>query len=141
MYPTASPAAWQTVLLKEQPGQLVYALYAGSPTGGPGVYYNVASTDTGQRGLSGPTPLPLNTWSHLAATYDGATLALYVNGTLVASQASTGTLIASSGALRLGGNTIWSTESFPGRLDEVQLYNRALTLAELQSAMTTPLSR
>ena len=50
------------------------------------------------------TQLPLNTWTHLAATYDGTTLRLYVNGAQVGSRAVTGALLTSTGALRIGGN-------------------------------------
>ena len=49
---------------------------------------------------------------------DGATQRLYVNGSQVASRAVTGTLPNSSGALRFGGNSVWS-EWFAGRLDEI----------------------
>ena len=38
----------------------------------------------------------------------------------------TGPLLASSGALRIGGNSVWG-EFFEGRIDEVRIYNRALT--------------
>src|SRR5262249_16001860 len=79
----------------------------------------------------------LNAWSHLAATYNGSTLSLYVNGTLVASQAFTGSIITSSGALRIGGNGVWG-EYFTGQIDEVRIYNRALTQAEIQIDMQKP---
>ena len=61
----------------------------------------------------GTRQLPLNTWSHLAATYDGTTLRLYVNGGLVGSRAVAGPLLTSTGALRIGGNSIWG-EFFAG---------------------------
>ena len=70
--------------------------------------------------------MPLDTWAHVAATYDGATLRLYVDGTLVASVAATGAIATSTGALRIGGNTLWG-EYFQGLIDEVRVYNRALT--------------
>ena len=54
--------------------------------------------------LFGTTALPLNTWSHLAATYDGTTMRLYVNGVQVASRAQTGPIKITTGALNIGGN-------------------------------------
>ena len=52
---------------------------------------------------------------------------------------SSGTLVNGAGALRFGGNNVWS-EWFAGRLDEIRVYDRALTQAELQSDMTTPVA-
>ncbi len=82
--------------------------------------------------------LPLNAWTHLAATHDGTTLRLYVNGVQVGSRPVAGALLTSTGALRIGGNSIWG-EFFQGRIDEVRIYNRALSAAELQTDMNTPL--
>jgi len=74
------------------------------------------------------------TWTHLAGTYDGTTAILYVGGTPVAMSPISGTFPADQTTLILGGNrnnqTV--TELFPGRLDEVALYNRALTAGEIQ---------
>ena len=39
------------------------------------------------------------------------------------------------GALRIGANTIWPEEAFQGLIDEVRVYNRALTAAEVTDDM------
>ena len=71
-------------------------------------------------------------------TYDGATLRVYVGGAQVASRAVTGALQTSTGALRIGGNAVWGGEFFSGRLDELRVYNRALTAAEVAADVTRP---
>ena len=130
--PATLGAVWRTVILKERPSDLVWGLYANSSSGKPEA--DLASpADTL---LNGVSALPLNAWSHLAATYDGANLRLYVNGTQVSSKAVTGTLTTSTGLLKIGGNAIWG-EFFNGMIDEVRIYNRALSATELQADMTT----
>ncbi len=49
-----------------------------------------------------------------------------------------GSIPASTGVLRIGGNSIWG-EWFKGTLDELRVYNRALTQAEIQADMNRPL--
>lgn len=87
-------------------------------------------------GASGP---PLNAWTHLAFTYDGATEKLYVNGVLVASRAQTGAISAANGVLHIGGDSVWG-EHFQGLIDEVRIYNRALSAAEIQTDMNAAIS-
>ena len=48
----------------------------------------------------------------------------------------TGAIKTSTGALRIGGNSIWG-EYFSGSIDEVRIYNRALSAAEIQTDMNT----
>jgi hypothetical protein len=134
--PSAIGNLWRAVMIKEQPGDLIYALYAGDSKGhaGADVFTN------GDKSVVGTATTPLDTWTHLAATYDGANLRLYVNGVQAASKAVTGSIRASTGALRIGGNSIWSDEWFSGLIDEARLYNRALTAAEIQADMTKPVS-
>ena len=87
--------------------------------------------------MLGANALALNTWTHLAATYDGATLRLYVNGVQAGSRSLTGPIVTSNSPLRIGGNVLWG-EYFAGLIDEVRVYNRALTQTEVQSDMNTP---
>ena len=50
----------------------------------------------------------------------------------------TGALATCTGALRFGGNAVWAGEFFSGRLDELRVYDRALTAAEVAADMTRP---
>ena len=75
----------------------------------------------------------------MAGTYDGASLRLYLNGTQVGTQSRTGSLEVNGNPVRIGGNT-YGTEFFPGRIDELRIYNRALSPSEIQSDMNTPIS-
>jgi hypothetical protein len=56
---------------------------------------------------------------------------------LVQSSAANGAAPVSSGLLRIGGNAIWG-EFFRGRIDDVRIYNRALSPAEIQIDMGPP---
>jgi len=108
------------------PGSIAYALLgAAKTTRLPSTAISVTLTN-----LSGSSLLPLNTWSHLAATYDGATMRLYVNGVQVASAPQTGPIAASSQALSIGSN--WA-----GQLDEVRIYNRAISASQILTDMST----
>ncbi len=137
VYPTAPQFYWSTVIMKEQPGQFTYVLYAGSPDNRPHFFFNVGDSSSVQRGVAGSSGLPINGWTHLAGTYDGSTQRLYVNGALVASQDISGLITTSNGVLRIGGNAVWG-EYFQGLIDEVRVYNRALSVFEIQSDMDSP---
>ena len=86
--------------------------------------------------LSGPSANPVNAWTYVAFTYDGATVRLYINGTQVASRAASGAIQTTNSPLWIGGNSPYG-EYFQGLIDEARVYNRALTQAEIQSDMNT----
>jgi hypothetical protein len=135
VYPTANGGgSWRNVLIKERTNNEVYSLYANADTNTPAVYVLPEGQGGVPLNVQGAAQLSLNTWTHLAATYDGATLRLYVNGTEVGNRVITGALLTSTGALRIGGNSLWG-EFFKGRIDEVRIYNRSLTQAEIQTDM------
>ncbi len=133
--PAVTGGTYRTVLMKEQTSNLAYALYLNNTT------KPLADAIVGgvEKIAQYGTALSANTWAHLASTYDGANLRLYVNGSLVKTTAATGTITVSTGALRIGANSIWTDEAFQGLIDEVRIYNRALTASELASDMATPL--
>ena len=126
---------FETVVLKEAGSDLAYSLYGDNQSGRPSTSIRQGSTYYAANGTS---QLPLNVWTHLAATYDGANLRLYVNGTQAGTLARTGAVNTSSGALRMGGNSIWN-EWFAGRIDEVRVYDRALSGTEIQADMNAPI--
>ena len=133
---TTTPADWRCVILKERSGGLSYALYAGDTPGHPASFIR-RPADSGDVDATGASMVPTGVWVHVAATYDGATLRTFVNGAQVASAAAAGSIQTSTMPLRIGGNSIWG-EYFKGAIDEVRIYNRALTAAEIQADMTTP---
>ena len=87
----------------------------------------------------GTSALPANTWSFLTETYDGTTLRLYVNGTQVASTAHTGAIASSTNPLQIGGDSLYG-QYFAGLIDEVRVYNTALSATQIQTDQTTPVN-
>ncbi|HEY4876937.1 MAG TPA: LamG-like jellyroll fold domain-containing protein, partial [Puia sp.] len=73
-------------------------------------------------------------WHHLAFTYDGTTMKIYIDGVLSGSQAQTGTIAVNSNVLALG-NQPGFTENFGGSADEIRIWNVARTQAQIQSNM------
>jgi fibronectin type 3 domain-containing protein len=130
--PSTVSSAWRDVIYK---GNDNYYLEGTSKTSGrPAAGGTFAGSP-----LYGTAALGTNAWSHLAATYDGATLRLYVNGVQVASRAQTGAIATSTNPLQIGGDSIYG-QYFRGTIDEVRVYNVALTAAQIQSDMNTPIT-
>jgi len=92
-------------------------------------------TEAGYALIRAANPAPKGVWTHLAGVYDGAFARLYVNGQEVASQSLTGPFSTDITPVILGGNDNDAsgvpTELFPGRIDELMLYARALTAPEV----------
>ena len=132
--PDALGTLWRTVALKEQPGSLVYALYANAQSDGPSGHAFVG----GDMDVGSTSRLPLNRWTHVATTYDGSTLQLYINGANVGNRPLSGSLTTSTGALRIGGNAVWN-EWFSGTIDDVRVYSRAIGPKDVKKDMRSSL--
>lgn len=89
----------------------------------------------GGKGFESAAVYPANVWRHLAATYDGSRLRLYVDGAQAGSRLYSGVTLTSDSPLYFGkyrANADGSTGGyFDGWLDEVRFYNRVLTAADL----------
>ncbi|HMT08604.1 MAG TPA: carboxypeptidase regulatory-like domain-containing protein [Pyrinomonadaceae bacterium] len=73
-----------------------------------------------------------NVWQHVAATYDGAFMRIYVNGVEVGNKPQTGAIDNIAAPVVIGRNVVVAN-AFPGRIDEASLFSRALSAAEIQS--------
>jgi hypothetical protein len=106
-------------------GKLSYIVSAGSVN----AYY--------YEGL-GPT-VPTSQWSHVAMTYDGSTMRLYLNGSEVHSMAASGAIIYDTAPVTFGSDTTAgnsATSLFHGKIDDPALFNRALTAQEISNIYT-----
>ena len=98
-------------------------------------------SDANGNGANVGTTLTYNQWYHLAATLDGGsgTMSLYTNGVLAAQMTTSirpfGSLIAGDSPGMGIGNLNDGQNNFPftGDIDEIALYNRALSASEIQS--------
>lgn len=96
----------------------------------------------GQVAAGSGTTLSTGVWHHLVGTYDGATLRLYINGIQAANTPLAGTIRTSAIPVRIGagsGTTVAQEEPVDGRIDDVRIYDRAITPAEVTSLWTTML--
>jgi len=85
--------------------------------------------------VNGSTSLSLNTWYHIAMTYDGNFLKVYLNGVQDASSAVTGSIITTAQPVRIGGGAVpaFNPQHFEGIIDEVEIFDRALSQPEIQA--------
>jgi hypothetical protein len=77
-------------------------------------------------------------WRHLAVVFNGSQVQFYVNGILISTQPLAASIQARGMPLNIGAD-IQPSQFHKGLLDEVRIYNRALTLSEIQTDMTTAL--
>lgn len=93
----------------------------------------VVSINNVQQKLASATALNANTWYHVAATYDGVNMKIYINGVLDATKAQTGS-VNSTGAFNVG--YLYNTSrNFNGKIDEVRVWKRALSQTEISQNM------
>ena len=98
-----------------------------------------AITDSGngnEQRLNAPSPLPLDQWTHLAVTLSGTAGTLYVNGAPVAANGAMTLTPASLGSTTqnyIGKSQYPADPYLNATVDEFQVYDRALTAAEVQS--------
>jgi hypothetical protein len=92
---------------------------------------------SGTTTLIGTTPLATNTWYYVTATYDGAHIRLYLDGALDAAVAKSGALRENDWRVSFGQGEGYAS-TLDGVLDDVRIYQRALTPAEIQADMQAP---
>lgn len=117
---------WQTVAVKGNgSGGVSYGMYATSTD-----FRSTFTVWSGSHGVYGDEPLPMNAWSHIAATYDGSYWRLYRQGVLVRTAATPAPAISTRN-LMIGNHDLWPDEGFDGLIDELRIYGTALSEADI----------
>jgi len=75
--------------------------------------------------------IPIGSWSHITGTFDGSLISIYTNGTLTATSTYSGSINTSSNILQIGSGDIVGGGFWNGKIDDVRIYNRALTASEV----------
>ena len=99
-----------------------------------GHYYLTMNTGMSNYLDSGQTPTT-GQWQHLAGSYDGATARVYLDGTLIASRSFAGN-VGDSNTWHIGAYGSSPGQFFDGLIDDVRIYDRALSVAEIQADLS-----
>jgi hypothetical protein len=93
------------------------------------------STTPSVGGVYSTTVLALNQWYHVAGTYDGSTVKIYINGQLEATAPFTGALRNNPSTTAIGCKVLSGTCIYPfnGMVDELEIFNRALSQTEINA--------
>ena len=138
VYPTNTTGEWRTLAQRDDGTGSWYdwQIYTrDSLTGNRPSFrieWNGNGTIDANEEVEGDIVLSANTWYFITVTYDGSALRLYIDGTLRGTTNAVGTIPNSGQDIWIGGNGVWG-EHFAGRIDEVRIYNTALTQVEIQA--------
>ena len=88
-------------------------------------------TLAGNHLVTATTPITANTWSHVAGTYDGQSLSLYLDGQQVGQESFAGTLEDAHGPIEIGNNA--AGESFAGAIDNVWIAAAPVALDDIDT--------
>lgn len=93
--------------------------------------FATTNVNWGNGTLAGNTTLSANTWYHVAFTYDGSYARVWLNGIEDGSVAASGDLVTANGNNIIGNYNDLIQYWFNGSIDDVRIYNRALSGAEV----------
>jgi hypothetical protein len=132
--PTSNTSGFHTILNKE--GEYEVSLVNGQ------IGWAISNSNPAWNWVYTGYAPPVNTWTHIAVTYDGSTIKTYANGVLVHSQPGSGNIGDSDtpeNDFRIGSRQCSvCVEYFSGGIDEVRVYSRALSAAEIQALIPPP---
>lgn len=132
-----STSAIQNVICKSSLSQNTGYIFPRTDNGWSSVifYLHIGGWTT----LSATWP-SINAWHYTAATYDGSTMIVYINGSQSASKSQTGTIATNTNYLALGQQPGYG-EYYGGRIANARIYNRALAAVEITQNFNVQRSR
>lgn len=113
---------------------MAYGIFSNSTT--TNYYCRMSTNGSTNVDVLSNASLPLNQWSHILCNYDGSDFKLYINGVEDNSTPATNSIVVTTGNLGIGNNPA-GNNPFVGIIDEVGIWNRALTLGEISDLVAT----
>ncbi len=136
IFPTSLPSNSACIIGKNY----LTSYYFGIENSGRFIFFPKGGASFLRSRVSGT--VKLNQWAHIAATYDGVTTRLYLNGGLdTSTNTITGPVGNNTDSLFIGADRLAGSPAFffSGRLDNVRIWKSARTQAEISSHRFIPL--
>ena len=89
--------------------------------------------------ISGGSAVAINTWYHVATTYDGTNATVYVNGSIIVGPSAKSINVTQN--LAYVGRYVGTGEDWRGNISQVMFYNRSLSITEIKQIYNAQKSR
>jgi chitodextrinase len=111
-----------------------------STISGPKLRFRLKTSSGGTTTLvANSGTLSTGVWTHAAVVYDGNNMIIYKDGIEVGRTAKTGSLSTNNSTPSWIGNNPTANKGFDGLVDEVKIFNKALSVSDIQTEMNTPI--
>jgi hypothetical protein len=131
IYLTVQDLDWNSFVSKMAEGYGIVHGYDLRMVGGHPIFTLVTPAGTFNNHEAGSSPIPIQTWTHLAAIYDGSRVLIYMNGTKIYEATQTGSIAVGSEDLFIGKQNVTSNNRFTSAIiDEVRISNSARSPSE-----------
>ena len=90
------------------------------------------------REFNSSVTVPINVWTHVAIVYEPGNQRIIINGVESGTRTYNETLRTNNDPLHIGGDQLFAGRYFDGLIDEVKVYRRALSTAEINSYYNNP---
>jgi hypothetical protein len=128
------PTAWSCVIAKGE-----YSWRISSENLETRFHFGITIWSASNPSIPGDTAVGLDEWHHVAGTYDGENINVYLDGTLDGTVATTSPIGVNAANVLIGENPEAAGRNWDGLIDDVRIYNRALSPAEIGELMPTQL--
>ncbi len=136
MYKSSEATDWQRLVGKGNSTLRNYGVWEESGAGKRILFQQYDSSGIAIINLFSNSTIEVGQWYHIAVTISGNTGSIYINGNLDSTASRTGTPATSADPLTIAYAGFLTY--FPGRIDEIKIYNRALSSSEIAAMYATP---
>ncbi len=116
------------------------ALYLAPAGNGKAGFFECGNGTIGKGPTFGTDVLNTGAWHHIVGVYDGVNVIAYLDGTKFQSSAMTGTIGAAGSNIFISKRSSATADFVPGTLDEIAIYNTALSATQILNHYNTALA-